>query len=504
MNDVDIDAQLRRRFAALRQTSLEPDADAFEAVALRRQGLRRRRAAVRTTSVVVAVLALVVVAVMRPGDADTQHVVSQPPTGYRADNVELLTIAWDAGPQIADPRTRNRSSIGPHLTCSTCPIVRAGDELYTAQGGRLYSFVSGDGQLRDIGAAGGRVFLSARRDALFVENGRTIEKRSLDGQPIAAPWALPAGWDLTEQPKAIDHGFVITKTERPGFIGELAWWNPTTGAIHQLGKYNQFVDAYTDANGNDTLAWTCPGGDVSPCGLMISNADASAQRVIPPPVRGNGWLLGGAFSHDGKTLATTLSTKPGSYDPTAGLALVDVDSGKATFVKGSSFRVGEPYGYVAWSPDGSTVYFGGLDDDGVEAYNLVTHTVTKLGFGGNYYSVGVLTTINRDYQCPGTKHAWQRGPIFAKESGDGLPKSGTATEAAANAIVDAVRSNYHARSAHVLAEPGHVWKTDPTKIEPETIYTVVVRLWSKLECPPPSGPAYWDGVPLTFVADPAP
>jgi hypothetical protein len=50
------------------------------------------------------------------------------------------------------------------------------------------------------------------------------------------------------------------------------------------------------------------------------------------------------------TLATTISMHPGTSNPDAALALVDVASGDTTVVAGSTFGVGEPYGYVAWSP----------------------------------------------------------------------------------------------------------------------------------------------------------
>jgi hypothetical protein len=181
---------------------------------------------------------------------------------------------------------------------------------------------------------------------------------------------------------------VSDKTE---FIGTLAWWDTTTGEIHQLGEFNQFIDVYAgEGVDHDLLAWTiCPAGDF-PCSLAIGELDGAGPTVIEPPVDGNGFYLGGSFSPDGSMLATTVSMHPGTVNPDAALALVDVASGTATVVPDSGFAVGEPYGYVTWSPDGTTVFFTGTG--GVQSYDVRTGKVTQLPFAGTYYSVGVIAT----------------------------------------------------------------------------------------------------------------
>jgi hypothetical protein len=261
------------------------------------------------------------------------------------------------------------------------------------------------------------------------------------------------------------------------------------------------IDVHADpGTGSDVLAWTdCPTGSF-PCSLVLA-AGGVERRTIDPPVDGNGFYAGGAFSPDGTTLAVTLSTSPGTVDPTAALALVDVQSGRVEVVDGSQFGVGEPYGYAAWSPDGTTVFFTG--DAGVRSYRPADRQLTDLPLPGTYYSVAALPGLDRRSQCPGSEHPWQLGPATDQESGDGLPASGTTTDDAARAaLADALGDHDGADDAFVWAEPGRAWSRRPdgtVDVVPEVIRTVVVRLDSPNLCPdaPGSSP-----VPLTFlVAD---
>ncbi len=96
--------------------------------------------------------------------------------------------------------------------------------------------------------------------------------------------------------------------------------------------------------------------------------------------------------------------------------------------------------------------------------------------------------------------AAQLGPPTSDESGYGLPPSGTATDAAAQAARSQASETYHAAKAYVRAEPGRAWNKQSdgtTEIVPETIYTVVLELQSEIQCP--EAPAVLNGVPLTFL-----
>ena len=171
--------------------------------------------------------------------------------------------------------------------------------------------------------------------------------------------------------------------------------------------------------------------------------------------------------------------------------MVDVATDEVRVVPESRFGVGEPYGYVAWAPDGRTVYFTG--DNGVRAYGLTDDVVSDLPFPGTYYSVAAVPAPDRSTQCPNTLHPWQIGPGGPNESGDGLPPTGAASEPAA---LDAV-----AGGLTVRAEPGRAWtRTDSGAVEivPEMIYTIVETLQSAEDCP--DAPSFGQ-LPLTYLVD---
>lgn len=495
MNDAELDRRIAHRFDEIAEEPWGTSELVAADVATRIRRHRRRRVGGRVTAaaVVVGVVAIGFVVRDEPG----QPVTTVPPAPHAKPSVapvELLTIGYREGPQIADPETGNASPIGPTMDlpwqwCNTCLIVRVRDRAFTAQNGRLFSFTAGDGRLRDIGSAD-RVFANAAGDGIEIVHGRDVQAATIDGSPVGAPRQLPSGYDLPEQPKAVGDGIIVAN--KHDFIGDLAVWTPATGEIRSLGRFNQLVDARTDADGTTLIAWTvCPTDDF-PCSLVIADAEGRAHRVIDPPIVGNGFYLGGAFSPDGKTLAATVSLHPGNGSPDAGLAMVNVGTGGVHLVKGTDFGVGEPYGYVAWSPDGTTVFF-----TGVRAYRPSDGRITDLNFPGTYYSVAALPALDRSRQCPGTEQSWQRGPAPADESGDGLPMTGSASEAAA---VLQTRGAVHER---VWAEPGRAWSRRPdgsVKIVPETLYTIVVELDSAKLCP--DAPGYSNGVPVIDLVKP--
>lgn len=496
MMEPDLDDRLRHRFATIPFHQQADPAVAIVAITRHLRRRHRRRVTVRAVAAIVVVAGIVTAFVVR--HEERQQVVTKPSPEALGQPVELLTVGWQEGPRVADPETGDVAAIGPTMPtgwqwCNTCLVVQAGGKAFTAQNGRLFSFTPGAATLRDIGSAN-VVFPTPTGDALFVSVARQIEKRSLDGTTIAGPWTLPDGYFLTEQPHAVTGGFIVTN--KTSIIGDLAWWDPSTGAVHQLGKYNQFVDAHPGSP-TDTLAWTvCPTG-LFPCSLVIGHLDGTGGRTIDPPVDGNGFYLGGAFSQDGSTLATTISMHPGVSNPDAALALVDVATGRTTVVSGSRFGVGEPYGYVTWSPDGGTIFFTG--DNGVRSYDVSSGRITDLAFPGTYYSVAALPGLDRRAQCPRTDYRPQGQPTSDK-SGDGLPVSGAVTEAVAQASLESARQQYGAQRAYVWAEPGRArkQKADGTiAIVSELLYTDVLELSSRERCP--QYPAFFNGVALTFL-----
>lgn len=497
MNETDIDDRITERFdgAAVPPT---PDVHLVVAdVGRRVRRMRRRRIQTRVGALVAAAAVVAVVAATVTREDSPSDVATTPSADAAAEPVQLLTIGYREGPQLADPQTGNQSPLGPSMGsgwqwCNTCLLIRVGDRAYTVQNDRLFSYTAGDGQLRDIGTADA-VLANGTGDGLLVRHGDKIGPAALDGSPTGPPSVLPDGYTLTEQPHAVGDWILISK--KSGFIGELAAWNPATGAVQSLGSYNQLIDARVDGNGDPLVAWTtCPSGSF-PCSLVIGNIDGTVRRESPPPVKGNGFYLGGAFSPDVTKLATTVTLHEGTNNPDAGLVIIDVASGETHLVADSRFVVGEPYGYVTWSPDGTTVYFNGTNFyDSVRAYTPSNDRLTELKFPGTYYSVAALPGLDRTHQCPRTEHGWQRGPASADESGDALPPEGTATEAAARAVAA------EAPDQRIWAEPGRAWIRDPdgrVRIVPETLYTVVIELDSAASCP--EAPNFSNGVGITYL-----
>ena len=109
-----------------------------------------------------------------------------------------------------------------------------------------------------------------------------------------------------------------------------------------------------------------------------------------------------------------------------------------------------------------------------------------------------------DPSCDSAAHPWQTDEFSRGESsGDGLPPSGTATRAAAEALLadhgDELIERYAASSVTVVVENGAAWvrRDGRVAIVEEEIGVVELHLASTGACP--QMPSFYDGVPLSFV-----
>lgn len=110
----------------------------------------------------------------------------------------------------------------------------------------------------------------------------------------------------------------------------------------------------------------------------------------------------------------------------------------------------------------------------------------------------------RPAACAAARHPWQVGPASGDEPADGLPPSGTATQALADRVLReqerTLLDEYGALSAGVRVDDGRAWRRDgdgAIEIVDERIATIVLLLDDADACPaaPVFGP---DGVPLSF------
>ncbi|HET6951166.1 MAG TPA: PASTA domain-containing protein [Acidimicrobiales bacterium] len=365
MTATEIDAALRERLAA--GAPLEQAVDEDEVLAaVRRRVVRRKRRHRGATAAAIVVLVAATAAVASHAFDDRPAVQTGPTTnGTSAGEIDadLLWIGWQEGPTLADPNTGETTPIGPSrgLTCNTCPLIRVGDQAFTAQNGRIYSYTPGAHELDDIGP-GDAVFPAADGRSILVSVDDQLEQQSTDGTVLAGPWAIPSGYDLTVPRRATATGVLVEATAN-AFIRSLAEWDPATGDVQPLGTHNQLIDTHTDSAGAATMIARTDCDRDFPCWILLTDTSTGQTTRIDSPVPGNGFYGGGAFSPDGRDLAVFVATNQGTTDPAARLGIIDTRTGQARLIEDSDVPIGEPYGYASWSPSGDWLFFDGLSDN---------------------------------------------------------------------------------------------------------------------------------------------
>jgi hypothetical protein len=279
-------------------------------------------------------------------------------------------------------------SLGP---CNTCPLVRRGNAVFFARDGRAYVLDAPHSAPRDLGPAS---FVFSGSDntvwtATTSQNSGTVTRLDDRGNRTGGPWTIPDGYriSLNFLPKEIDGRILLLRGSlNPPHA--LYAWDPKNGKRVRLGDVLFTVDTYQQPGVSaGTLAWvpqdTCRRG-LRQCALTIS--DLSSQdpaknktRTVDPPSDSNGFIGGGAFSPDGRTLAAFVEATPTHQGPAARLVLVDVASGAVRDVRGGQISIGESYGFATWDPTGRWLFFGGFprpllvhrnDTDDAVALNL--------------------------------------------------------------------------------------------------------------------------------------
>jgi hypothetical protein len=108
-------------------------------------------------------------------------------------------------------------------------------------------------------------------------------------------------------------------------------------------------------DGRPKVAWVgadCPVGDGG-CDVTITDLDTMEGRSAGAP--SGGFIGGGAFSSDGRSLALFSSNKAQA----AQIAVVDVASMAVRVLEGTAVTTGESFGAAAWTlDDGSVIYHG--------------------------------------------------------------------------------------------------------------------------------------------------
>jgi hypothetical protein len=341
---------------------------------------RRRRRRIRLTGLVI-VVALAVAAVAL-GLAWPRQPAGRA-GGGPAPAAGSGAAQGATGPQLAWVNASNRLVLGDLTTFTTrvvaevnadpsVPLVAFGGHLYwvNQDGGQvdgaywpqtIEELNLATGMSTDIGP-GEYMFVSADGRRLYISQTDT----TLAELPASAPGptrqlALPAGWYLPRGfSVAVANGIVVQSNDAqaPAHPPDLAVWNPQTGQLMVIGRaigndVANVIGAYTPPGaGYSLLAWTPATCRNLLCPITITNTATLASRTLRSP-RGYGFVLGGAFSPDGRQLAVFVNDSPQAGGQTAELAIASTATGTVRLIPAVRMTVGEDIDWVRWLPGGT-------------------------------------------------------------------------------------------------------------------------------------------------------
>lgn len=366
-----------------------------------------------SVALVVALLAAGAVILTRATSPNRPSVVAGPrPSSTQAalesehTQTRLASIDSQRGVEVTDVDQRTTETVVPGsmtaLVCNTCPLVRRGDAVFFARDGRAYILDDLHGSPRDLGPAS---FVFGGSDnttvwtATTTQDSGTITRLDDRGNRTGGPWPVPAGYRISLQflPKELDGRILLARG--PIDSGSLYAWDPEGGGFIQVGDARFTVDTYQQPGAAaGTLAWipqeSCQSG-LRHCALTITDVSVTdiaknQTRTVDPPSDSNGFIGGGAFSPDGRTLAAFVLAPATKQGPAARLVLVDVASGALHEVRGGQISIGETYGFATWDPTGRWLFFGGLQQP-LRVHRAGTDDAIALNLPANYTSVALAT-----------------------------------------------------------------------------------------------------------------
>jgi hypothetical protein len=385
----------------------EPVVEALFAEARRRR--RRIRLAASGAVVLVAVIALTLSLAWsgrRAGRHPSSPGIAGGPGATRAGrDPRLVWVTFDGRVIVGDLRTLTSRTIGAADVDFTTSLVPAGGLVYWVK--ESGGYVDGAFWPRAIEALNPRTGTStivSPGEYLFSSaNGRRIYDALTDeslallptgpGQPpgqltLPRGWYLPGGAGLS-----VANGITVRSTDAPtpSHPDELAVWNPRTGQVRPIGPAEGAIAAYTPPDARySLLAWMSARCRFPSCPITITNTATLASRTLRSPL-GYGFVLGGAFSPDGRHLAVFVNVTPQAGGQTAELAIVSVATGAIRLVPQVKMTVGEDTDWVRWLPGGRTLVAQGNDDYLVNAATLAARPFQFTGNGQDVnYSAELL------------------------------------------------------------------------------------------------------------------
>jgi hypothetical protein len=340
---------------------------------------RRRRRRIRLTGFVIVVgLAVAAVAL---GLAWPRHPVGR--VGGSVPEVSSGTAQAATGPQLAWVNASDRLVLGNLTTFTTrvvaevnadpsVPLVPFGGHLYwiNQSGGQvdgaywprtIEELNLATGTSTDIGP-GEYMFLSADGRRLYISQTDTTLAELPASAPgpirqlaLPADWYLPGGFSV-----AVANGIVVQSNDAqaPAHLPDLAVWNPQTGQLTVIGRaignyVANAIGAYTPPGADySLLAWTPATCRILLCPITITNTATLASRTLRSPL-GYGFVLGGAFSPDGRQFAVFVNDSPKAGGQIAELAIASTATGTVRLIPAVRMTVGEDIDWVRWLPGGT-------------------------------------------------------------------------------------------------------------------------------------------------------
>ncbi|MDX6392931.1 MAG: hypothetical protein QOJ73_3994 [Streptosporangiaceae bacterium] len=354
---------------AARPPAREADDDQV-VLALFAEARKRRRRIRLTGSIVVAALVAVTVALglVWPHQPLGRSPV---PTG-RAGAAPALAVplAWvDSNDRvvIGNLATFTRRVVAEVDADPAVPLVPLGGHIYWVKfsGGyvdgafwprTIEELNPATGKSTDIGP-GEFAFPSAGGQRLYIsQTDNTLAELPAGASGRSRQLTLPTGWYLPGGLSiAVANGIVVQSDDAPARThpADLAVWNPQTGQLMVIGRALGAIGAYTPRGAAySLLAWMPANCRFPSCPVKITNTATLASRTLRSPLR-YGFVLGGAFSPDGRQLAVFVNDSPQAGGETAELAIVSTATGAVRLAPQVRMTVGEDADWVRWLPGGT-------------------------------------------------------------------------------------------------------------------------------------------------------
>jgi hypothetical protein len=322
---------------------------------------------------------LVLVASLLASKPTTHRSVAPPPTqaspasatptpSPAGQGISTLLYA-DAPGGLALARPDGTTVPVAQSTPSAARLVSTGGFVTYVYAGQVYALARPFLGVPSGLGPGDLIFPSATSGLVGVMRGAPSGPFTVRFVPVApglglprGPFTLPGGYEPIAEVAA---GILVSQLPR----GRIQLWKPSSTGFGTFVRTFGTSAGVVDVSG-DLVAWRAldacdPGPE---CPMHISTISTGADRLVVPPDGHHGFLGGGAFDPSGNQVGAFVLTSPPDSVPSAELAIVPSfaevlpnQGPHATVIPRSTVQVGEPRGTAAWSPDGSRVFFSGLN-----------------------------------------------------------------------------------------------------------------------------------------------